>query len=209
MGYSTQFSGSFNINKPVDEETFNLLKGLSETRRMKRNVDAKYGVEGEFYIADEKTGVTDGNSPPSTQPGLWCQWEIQEDRQTIEWDEGEKFYSYVEWIEYLIGKVLAPKGYKLNGLVLFQGEDVSDNGGIKIVDNIVNGKAVTSDDKVLQLLDENSKLKEDLKTKKAQEGKAEEVKQLLKDGTLKRMMAATNFQGTLDEYKETMKILLG
>ena len=27
-----------------------LIIGLSETRRMKRDVDEKYGVEGEFYV---------------------------------------------------------------------------------------------------------------------------------------------------------------
>ena len=64
MGYTTDFRGSVKTDKPVDEETYNLLVGLN----------------------------AEHNYPPRTQPGLWMQWKIQEDHQTIEWDGGENFY---------------------------------------------------------------------------------------------------------------------
>lgn len=145
MGYSTDFSGHFTVDKPVDDETLKLLVGLSTTRRMKRKVDPSFGVEGEFFIAgkgfagqDRDDTIIDYNKPPATQPSLWCQWLInEEDRQTIAWDGGEKFYNYIEWIEYIANRILAPRGYLLSGSVTWQGEDRSDVGKITIKDNKV------------------------------------------------------------------------
>ena len=150
MGYTTEFAGRFSLNKKLDKKTYDLLVGLNKTRRMARKVDKKYGVEGEFYVdgkgfsgQDHEDNIIDFNSPPRTQPGLWCQWEPTEDGKFIEWDGGEKFYAYVEWIEYLIEKVLAPKGYILNGTVEWQGEESDDMGQIRITNNRVEvGRAV-------------------------------------------------------------------
>jgi hypothetical protein len=143
MGYTTEFSGKFNLNKRLDDETYNLLVGLAATRRMKRNM-LNYGVDGEFYVGsrenfgqnDDPT-IVDRNTPPRTQPGLWCQWVPTKDGMSIEWDGNEKFYYYTEWIKYLIKSILGPRGYILNGTVSYQGEDSSDNGEIIITNNIV------------------------------------------------------------------------
>lgn len=149
MGYTTSFEGEFKVNKPVDEKTYDLLVGLATTRRMKRSgLDPKiYGVEGEFYCEDRRDSgqqnkpskgkIVDSNEPPSTQPSLWCQWLIQEDSQTIKWDEGEKFYHYVEWIKYLIDKILKPRGYIVDGEVHWRGEEFRDIGTIVVKDNKV------------------------------------------------------------------------
>ena len=146
MGYSTDFSGKFTVNKPVDEETAKLLKGLATTRRMKRNLSG-YGVEGEFFVGDTEDfgqratpDVIDSNSPPSTQPSLWCQWLLQKDNQTIKWDEGEKFYGYIDWIKYLIDKILKPRGYFVSGEVEWFGDDREDLGKIIIKNNDVTVK---------------------------------------------------------------------
>lgn len=144
MGYTTDFAGQFNIDKKLDSDTHTLLKGLATTRRMKRRVDDKYGVEGEFYVdgkgwagQDRDDTVIDYNCPPETQPGLWCQWLVNNEGTAIAWDGGEKFYNYVQWIEYIIDRILAPRNYKLNGSVLWRGEDPGDKGVIDIVDNQV------------------------------------------------------------------------
>ena len=148
MGYSTDFTGSFKTNKPVDESTYKLLQGLAATRRMNRSdLPEEYGVDGEFYIEDEencgqsqspKLGkIVNCNTPPSTQPGLWLQWIMLEDHQTIEWDGNEKFYQYVEWIVYLIEKILKPRGYIVSGEVEWYGEDRNDEGIIKVEYNVV------------------------------------------------------------------------
>ena len=107
MGYTTQFHGYFQIDKKLDDDTFNLINGLAKTRRMKRQgLDPKYGEDGEFFFdpADfENNGQTPTedivhyNEPPSTQPSMWLKWIVEDDRQTITWSGGEKFYGYVEW----------------------------------------------------------------------------------------------------------------
>ena len=168
MGYTTEFNGKFVIDRPVDDETYDLLNGLASTRRMKRDVaklgkrvhkkaratqadvlawEKEFGAQGEFWYGDTNASgqnhtddLIDYNRPPDSQPSLWCQWNIQEDKQTIAWDGGEKFYKYVEWITYLVEKILAPRGYTLNGSVTWQGEDDEDAGQIEIVDNAVNEK---------------------------------------------------------------------
>lgn len=144
MGYTTDFSGRFNTNKPLSDKMFNFLKAFNETRRMGRNVDAVFGVQGEFYVfgggsfgQDSEPSIIDNNEPPVIQPGLWCQWTPSDDRMGIEWDGGEKFYNYTEWLVYLIHKVLAPNGYVLNGTVTWQGEDTGDVGEIIVENNRV------------------------------------------------------------------------
>lgn len=145
MGYTTEFNGGFKLNKKLDDDTFNLLVGLATTRRMKRNLPEEYGVDGEFYYdpkskdfgQEEDPSIVNYNIPPSTQPGLWCGWIPTEDGMEIVWNEVEKFYNYVEWLEYLIGKILAPRGYILNGKVDYRGEDFYDLGTIVINNNSI------------------------------------------------------------------------
>lgn len=144
MGYTTEFEGRFTLNKPLDAETADFLRKFSETRRMARKLDPKYGVEGEFYVDGggeygqaHEPNILNYNSPPRTQPGLWCQWAPTEDNLGIEWNGAEKFYHYVEWLKYLIANFIAPKGYVLGGEVKFQGEEMHDAGIIKCSENTV------------------------------------------------------------------------
>jgi hypothetical protein len=75
------------------------------------------------------------------QPGLWCQWTITDDNTKLEWDGGEKFYNYIEWLKYLIAHFIEKWGYKLNGEITWEGEDgVSDSGIILVTDNYVEVK---------------------------------------------------------------------
>jgi hypothetical protein len=162
MGYTTDFSGQFTLDKPLAANHLAYLQKFAETRRMKRNATitatredntrilagiSDVGVDAEFFVGaggmagQESTGdVVDYNRPPSTQPGLWCQWIPTSDGTAIEWDGGEKFYDYVEWIEYLIANFFKPWGYVLNGSVEWSGEDREDVGVIEIANNEVNVK---------------------------------------------------------------------
>lgn len=144
MGYTTDFSGCFTLNKQLEPKMKEFLTKFNETRRMKRNADDKFGIEGEFFVdgtgsfgQDHTSDVVDYNMPPKTQPGLWCQWTPTQDGCGIEWDGGEKFYNYDSWLIYIIEKILAPNGYVLNGTVEWQGEDVGDVGEIFVEDNKV------------------------------------------------------------------------
>lgn len=154
MGYTTDFTGIFKLNRKLDKATHDFLNKFNETRRMARDsakLQAKFGrdfgVEGEFFVdasgsfgQDRDDTITEYNNPPKTQPSLWCQWRPTDNGMGIEWDGGEKFYEYVEWVEYLIKSVLAPKGYVLNGAVQWRGEDFNDLGTILVVDNVVSCK---------------------------------------------------------------------
>lgn len=129
-----------------------------------RSYNGILGTEGEYYIAPDETpvefvkfnehltgktvhndfgqnrdiSVIDYNKPPSTQPGLWCQWIAADDG--IEWDGGEKFYHAREWLEYLIRNFFEPEGYVLNGEVEWRGEDYDDLGLLIVQDNAVSEK---------------------------------------------------------------------
>lgn len=156
MGYTTDFDGVFTLNKPLDEETQTYLENFARTRRMKRDPKVleqlgfgpaeSFGVDGEFFVNEDDVenygqkrdeSILEYNTPPATQPGLWCQWIPTDDGLGIEWDGGEKFYDATEWITYLIDNILAPKGYVLNGVVDASGEDFGDNWYIEIIDNVV------------------------------------------------------------------------
>ena len=147
MGYTTDFEGSFNITPVLSQKDNEFLTKFSETRRMARNVGPEYGIEGEFYVdgtgwagQDSDTTVIDYNRPPSTQPGLWCQWVPTDDGSELVWDGGEKFYNYVEWLQYLIDKILSPRGYTLNGECQWFGENRDDVGVIIVENNKVTTK---------------------------------------------------------------------
>jgi hypothetical protein len=140
MGYTTNFTGKFNINPPLSAEDNEFLTNFSYSRRVARKVDSKYGVEGEWYVGkdhifNQEQNVIDYNRPPSTQPGLWCQWIPDEDGASLAWDGGEKFYNYIQWLEYLIEKYFKPRNYILNGEVYWNGEDTDDRGVIKVINN--------------------------------------------------------------------------
>ena len=153
MGYSTDFIGCFKFNKPVTIKLQSYINKFSYTRRMIRDnekIKALYpdwqkkcfngllGVNGEYFIGDEcdnDKSIIDYNDS-GNQPGLWCQWIINDDEELV-WDGGEKFYNYVEWLEYLIEHFFAPSGYVLSGEVKYQGEDYNDFGKIVVEDNMV------------------------------------------------------------------------
>jgi hypothetical protein len=144
MGYTTDFSGRFDLNKELSPKMKQYLTLFNETRRMQRNTDEVFGVQGEFYVFGggsfgqaNEPNIIDFNEPPTTQPSLWNQWTPTQDGMGIEWDNGEKFYNYTEWLVYIINKILAPNGYILNGVVQWQGEENGDVGEIFVENNRV------------------------------------------------------------------------
>ena len=150
MGYHTDFHGEMNLNPPASPELTQYINTFCETRRMKRDVaklqelykgehgyNGDYGTEGEFFAKDDGNcgqnrdeSILDYNSPSKTQPGLWCKWCISEDGTTLQWDESEKFYNYVEWLYYIKDNFLTPNGITLEGEIQWRGEEWEDNGTI-------------------------------------------------------------------------------
>lgn len=160
MGYTTDFSGEFKLDRPLSPEHKAYLCQFMETRRMKRDaavtetrpdplrlaVGLPIGEEGGYFVGAEGMAgqewnaddVLDGNTAPAGQPGLWCQWTPDDAGECIEWNGGEKFYNYVEWLEYLVQHFLSVWGYVLNGTVEWQGEDSRDIGRIVVENNVVH-----------------------------------------------------------------------
>lgn len=113
MGYTTEFIGSFKLDKQLKESERKILQTFSETRQ-------------------------GGNIEPfEGRPGLWCDWQPNSDGTAIIWSGAEKFYNYVEWLEYIIKHFIEPWGNKLNGEVEWYGEDRDDVGKIIVKDNKV------------------------------------------------------------------------
>lgn len=110
MGYTTNFIGQFDLDKQLSLDDYNILKHM-----------------GEDY-EDSKPG----------QPDSYCQWVPTEDGRGIKWNEGEKFYKYEEWLQWIIDHVLSPRGYILTGSVAYQGEEVGDSGMLVITDGKVS-----------------------------------------------------------------------
>ena len=158
MGYHTDFTGGLEIfdkngkEAKLDDKTANLIIKLSETRRMKRDSQKLatrlrisheecirlYGKEGEFYFHEDNDmgqthtdDIVNFNYPPSTQPGLWCDWTYNYQDNVIEWNGSEKTYDSEEWINY-ISKILSPRGYTLRGNIYWFGEDRDDVGNINV-----------------------------------------------------------------------------
>ena len=154
MGYTTDFCGTLKFDRTVEDWLVEYINKFSFTRRMKRDNEkikklfpnwkelcfngnlgdyGEYFVGGAGFIGQERdNSILDYNR--TMQPGLWCQWIINDDGE-LEWDGGEKFYNYEEWLQYLIDNFFEPLGYTLNGDITWQGEDYNDFGTIHVKDN--------------------------------------------------------------------------
>jgi len=159
MGYTTDFEGHFAITPPLTPEHRCYLLAFSGTRRMQREahlvekyrdrdrslVGLPVGLEGGYFVGGggyagqaNDASIIDYNHPPTGQPGLWCQWVPNDDGSRLEWNGAEKFYYYVEWLEYLIEHFFTPWGYVLNGVVRWRGEDFDDIGRLIVDHNVVS-----------------------------------------------------------------------
>lgn len=119
MGYTTEFSGHFDIFPTPTAKFINQVNEFADTRHG-GNLDVYPGF-----------------------PGFWCNWTVQpvasdadgELQYGLAWNGTEKFYRYTEWLQYLIDNFFAPQGYSLNGDVNWQGEDDLDTGIITVNGN--------------------------------------------------------------------------
>lgn len=159
MGYTTDFTGQFDLNERLTPEHQTYLMAFANTRRMKRDaniasllpdpfriaVGLPIGPNGAYFVGGlgfkgqiDDPSVLEHNDPDRSQPGLWCQWIPSDDGTGIEWNGNEKFYNYVEWLKYLIANFIKPWGYVLSGEVEWQGEDSSDFGKIVVKHNVIS-----------------------------------------------------------------------
>ncbi len=158
------FIGKVSIEQQnlIDQLTKSGLKISYTFMGDNRTPEEIYGVDGEFFANEDgyrgqisDDSIIDYNTPPGHvsytkkgkkgigQPGLWCGWTVDSD--TLFWDGGEKFYYYIEWLEYMINKFFIPWGITLNGEIEWVGEESSDFGKIVVTNNevkVLTGKKV-------------------------------------------------------------------
>ena len=171
MGYTTDFEGSLSVTPTASSNLVEYINKFSSTRRMGRDVatlqrlykgeggfEGNYGENGEYFVGGtgyhgqgQDDSIQNYNGSPTSQPGLWCQWVLTEDGESLEWDGGEKFYSYIEWLEYMIKHFFEPKGHKLNGEIQWYGEDQGDVGTIYVKDNKVQTEPFKEEPKTLPI----------------------------------------------------------
>lgn len=108
MGYNTSFHGELYITPSLVESQIEKINWISEDETKKRGA-----------------------------PGKWCDWKVTSDGSRLEWGEGEKFYNYIEWLQYLITNYFIPWGCILNGQIYWDGEENNDLGQIVVGDNKV------------------------------------------------------------------------
>ena len=121
MGYTTTFTGQFTITPELS------LRHYIQLRK----------------IYDQDRGGA------GTQPQGYCQWVPTDDGRGLVWDGNEKFYHYVEWLQWLMANVLHPNGYTLEGTVAYQGELLEDVGDIRIAEGVVTKSPRRIDGKAL------------------------------------------------------------
>ena len=92
---------------------------------------------------DEKQFINAFSQEGKCQTGLWCNWELDDTGTELKWNGGEKFYNYIEWLEYLIQHFFTPWNIKLNGKIKWNGEDSDDVGLITVKNNKVTYKEGT------------------------------------------------------------------
>ena len=108
MGYTTNFSGAIVLSKPL---TFAQAKTLLE-------------------FNEDPDGI------PQPHPGSYMQWVPTESLQAIVWDQGEKFYEYTEWLQWLVNWLQA-EGITCSGTIYWSGESVRDSGVLTVADGVV------------------------------------------------------------------------
>lgn len=121
MGYTTKFEGKLNFDRVLS---------ILELRELEALVDFTSQTQQYSKYAD-------------THPNSYNQWAPTYDGMGLEWDGGEKFYNYIEWLEWLITYYFAPRSITLNGVLQYQGEEISDVGYIEVVNNKVTDNKLT------------------------------------------------------------------
>lgn len=179
MGYTTNFTGEIAVTPPLSADEADFLARFARTRHCEHQPNLYFAMPGllspaELLQLGRHAAYMHSDCPrPGSScyrsatgaPGLWCQWvpgTINHDTgefTSIEWNGGEKFYDYAEWMKFLIqhflmpgafaltgsglaetgsaAAVMSPAGHVLNGVIEWRGEEDSDMGQIIVKDNAV------------------------------------------------------------------------
>ena len=72
--------------------------------------------ENTEYTLPRYEHIVNKKRPLAYQVGIWCNWEVKTrgDKSFLAWNGGEKFYNYVEWLDYLLNNFFIPWNYTLS-----------------------------------------------------------------------------------------------
>lgn len=137
--YINRFSNTIRIGRNIDElkQEYSNWRELCFFGDLGKNgayfapMSTEYGQKSDDEIFNQVSAYENG------QPSLFCQWFINDNDELV-WDEGEKFFCHIEWLEYLIKHFFAPLDYILNGEIRYFGE--IESGIIIVKNNVVSVK---------------------------------------------------------------------
>lgn len=112
MGYTTKFTGAVKLGRKLTMAEAKELLEIAESDK-----------------SQESTGID-----------AYFQWVPAATLEHIVWDGNEKFYSYVEQLQWLCSDWLDQRGITANGILHWQGEETGDTGTISIVGNVVTAQ---------------------------------------------------------------------
>ncbi len=149
------FLGSLVLDKPLISEQQEYLQSFSKTKRMKRDaikaallpdpirnkVFLDIGEEGGYYVGGEEDddSIVKKSLPPVEQPTLWCKWCPSDSGKSIVWS-GNKFFGYIEWLEYIIEHFLITWGREVSGMIDIRNDQDTSLGYLKVIHNKVELK---------------------------------------------------------------------
>lgn len=160
MGYHTDLSGDFIIDKIPDKTIRNMITVLNnnypnEGKEYEEYEEEEEDKEEKEWIRAKIDKISKNYPKQSTCPwtlGI-CKRDLSDDWKDIgngikekiphppeevailSAEGMEKPYDYIEWIVFLVKELLQPKGYIVNGTVAWSGEEKGDYGEIVIVNN--------------------------------------------------------------------------
>lgn len=114
MGYTTKYEGVFRIEPTLSDDTAALYRDT---------------VKRIWAREPLPESIKHGGMPDS-----YLQWELTKDNSGLEWDGNEKFYHASDWLQWVIDRILLPRGYRVSGHAIWQGEEIGDV-GVLVVKN--------------------------------------------------------------------------
>eukprot|EP00727_Mastigamoeba_balamuthi_P004892 m51a1_g14400 putative dead-box atp-dependent rna helicase 37-like (1118) ;mRNA; f:358888-378153 len=170
MGYDTSVCGVLTLSvRPsvpdpaaTIEAVDHLLSLLWQRRVLCTDVEASDGdwdaILGEFAVHKEGENMQgsllllDNNMQPIVQPALNCcvtmRWLAKtgdKPPQPLHIISGRPYFCWA-WLQYIISRVLEPRGVVANGQFLYQGESLQDKGRIVVRGNIITCLGCASED---------------------------------------------------------------
>ena len=152
MSFKVQFVGKFTLNKKLTTEQYEkILQFLDDND-------------------NNWCSLIHCNEPLVIQPSDEtskldrCCWDINLDKETVEWDKYEELenYDHVQWLQILIDKFFKPWELTLSGEVKYRGRKWDDLGTISVTNNCITYVQTISElEKYISYLEEHIKCSPD------------------------------------------------